>query len=113
MHPQVHPLLADQSGVVARRQLLAVGFDEHDIARWLRRKDLTVVHPGVYLDHTGEPTWLQQAWAGVQLCWPAALAGESALRAAEGPGSSRRTRPVEVARGRARSCSPGCMVGAV
>jgi hypothetical protein len=102
MHPRVHPFLADQAGVVARRQLLAVGFDEHDIARWVRRRDLTAVHPGVYLDHTGEPTWLQQAWAGVLLCWPAALAGESALRAAEGPGSTRRTRPVEVAVGRGR-----------
>ena len=35
------------------------------------------LHPGVYVDHTGEPSWLQLAWASVLLCWPAALAGHS------------------------------------
>lgn len=97
MHPLVDLLLRDQSGVVSRRQLLELGASQNDVARWLRRRDLVVVHPGVYVDHTGEPTWLQQAWAGVLAVRPAALAGESALRAAEGPGSARRTRPIEVA----------------
>ena len=98
VHPLVDPLLLDQSGVVSRRQLLGLdGVQQHDIARWLRRRDLVPVHPGVYVDHTGEPTWLQQAWAAVLLCWPSALAGDSALRAVEGPGSTRRIRPLEVA----------------
>ena len=34
-------------------------------------------------DHTGSPTWIQRAWGAVLYAWPAALAGESALRAAE------------------------------
>lgn len=97
MHPLVQPLLADQSGVVARRQLLEHGLQPHDIARLVRRRELVAIRPGVYVDHTGEPTWQQQAWAAVLLCWPAVLAGDSALRAAEGAGSTRRTRPLEIA----------------
>ena len=79
-------LLVDQSGVVSRAQLLGEGMQPHDIARLLRRRELVQVHRGVYLDHTGPPTWLQQAWAAVLLCWPAALSHESAMRAYEGPG---------------------------
>lgn len=82
-------LLDDQAGIVARRQLLAAGLLDQDIRRLVRRRELAVVHPGVYADHTGEPTWLQRAWAGVLFAWPAALAGQSALRAFEGPGRSR------------------------
>jgi hypothetical protein len=97
VHPSLLPVLVDQSGVISRRQILGAGLAEHDIARWVRRRELTPLHPGVYVEHTGEPTWLQSAWAAVLLCSPAALAGESALRAAEGPGSTRCTRPIEVA----------------
>lgn len=51
-----------------------------------RRRDLVRVHHGVYVNHTGELSWLQRAWAGVLCSWPAALWGASALRAADGPG---------------------------
>ena len=47
---------------------------------------LVQLHPGIYVNHTGQPTWLQRAWAGVLATWPAALTHESALRACEGPG---------------------------
>lgn len=40
---------------------------------------------------------LQEAWGAVLLHAPAALAGQSALRAVEGPGSTRTSRPLEVA----------------
>lgn len=76
----------EQSGVVAGRQLLACGLNDADIRRKIRRRELSVIHPGVYVDHTGTPTWLQRAWAAVHYAWPAALGGESALRAVEGPG---------------------------
>jgi hypothetical protein len=91
-------VLVDQSGVVARRQLLALGASPHDIERWRRRRDLTVVHPGVYVDHTGELSWVQRAWAAVLWCGPgAALCRESALRAHEGPGRSEaETLPIQV-----------------
>ncbi|WP_235734929.1 hypothetical protein [Nocardioides alcanivorans] len=52
----------------------------------MRRRDLTPIHPGVYVDHTGPPSWLQRAWAAVLHGWPAALCAESALRAWDGPG---------------------------
>jgi very-short-patch-repair endonuclease len=42
---------------------------------------LSVLH----VDHTGEPTWQQRAWAGVLFCAPAALSHQSAIRAAAGP----------------------------
>ncbi|MET0520988.1 MAG: type IV toxin-antitoxin system AbiEi family antitoxin domain-containing protein [Jiangellaceae bacterium] len=84
--PDIDRLLDLQGGVIARRQLVAAGWDRHQIARMLRRRLWARVHEGVYVDHTGTLTWLQQAWAAVLFSWPAALSHESALRAAEGPG---------------------------
>jgi hypothetical protein len=94
--------LADQSGVISRRQAADLGLQPHDLRRLVRRRDLTQIHPGVYVDHTGDPSWLQRAWAGVLACASydsrrrletprpddlgAALAGASAMRAADGPG---------------------------
>lgn len=72
-------LLADQDGVVARRQILAVGGDDNDIERLVRRRLLVRVWEGVYVDHTGVMSWRQIAWAAVLVCWPAALSHESAL----------------------------------
>lgn len=68
-----------QSGVVARRQILELGGTDADIARLLRRRDLVVVHPGVYVNHTGGLATIQQQWVAVLARWPAALARESAL----------------------------------
>ncbi len=90
--------MSDQGGVVARSQLLAAGWSPHDIRRRVRRRELARVHPGVYVDHTGVPSWHQRAWAAVLSVWPAALSHDSALRAAEGPGSPRPDHgPVHVA----------------
>lgn len=61
-------LLERQCGVVSRAQLLAAGLRDHDIERLLRRRDLSPLRRGVYVDHTGEPTWVQQAWGAVLLC---------------------------------------------
>lgn len=72
-------LRRSQSGVVARRQLVALGADDADIRRWVRRRQLRRVHPGVYVDHTGELTWLERAWAAVLLHWPAALCDRSVV----------------------------------
>lgn len=86
-----------QSGVVSRRQLLATGWVEHDIRRALRRRDLAVLHPGAYINHTGPPSWIQRAWGALLVVAATvdvddvALSHESALRVAEGPG--RRYRP--------------------
>ena len=72
-------LLRAQGGVVARRQLPAFGVCDHDVARMLRRRELATAHRGVYVDHTGELSARQRAWAAVLFAAPAALCLESAL----------------------------------
>ena len=79
-------LLSLQAGVIARRQLVSRGWADHDIARMLRRRLWASVFDGVYVNHTGELSWLQRAWAGVLFSWPSALSHASALRVADGPG---------------------------
>ena len=106
MHPALAPLLVDQAGVISRAQVLAAGLAPRDLARLVRRRELTPMHPGVYVDHTGEPTFLQRCWAGVLLYWPAALAAETAMRATEGPGSRRPGWPIQLAVHRGRRLEP-------
>lgn len=84
-------ILREQDGLISRQQLLAGELRQHDIERMLRRRELAVVHPGVYVEHTGPLTWQQRAWSAVLYAWPAALTHDSALRAAEGPGRRQRT----------------------
>ena len=74
-----HLLRWRQSGTVRRRQVLDLGGTDDDIARFLRRRELSVAHPGVYVDHTGPPTWDQRAWCAVHVHWPASLTGPSVL----------------------------------
>jgi len=92
-------LLRDQSGVVSRAQIHGVGGAPHDLERLLRRRSLSRLLPGVFIDHTGEPTWLQRAWGGCLYYAPAALCGSSGLRAVAGPGWRRHddAGPVHVA----------------
>lgn len=85
----ISSLMTSQDGVIARWQVLEQGGTQTQIARMLRRREWTVVHPGVYIDHSGPLTWSQRAWAAVLACWPAALEGWSAVRAHEGPGRAR------------------------
>lgn len=78
----VAELLALQDGVVSRGQLLDLETAPHAVRRLVRRRLLVPLARGVLVEHTGTPTWTQQAWAAVlQVGPPAALAGASALRA--------------------------------
>jgi hypothetical protein len=79
---EVARLLQRQAGVITRTQLATCGAGPADLERLLRRRELVRVLPGVFVDHTGAPTWEQRAWAGVLFYRPAALVGDSALRAA-------------------------------
>lgn len=109
-------LLRDQDGVVSRAQARACGLGDHDIRRRLRRREWAAVIDGVYVDHTGPPSWEQRAMAGVlhgatgldDDLRPvgAALAGHSALRAAIGPGWRTPRGVVEVAIEQGRSRQP-------
>jgi hypothetical protein len=74
-------VLRSQEGVVSRRQVLTHGLDDDDIDRLLRRREWARLFRGVYVDHTGPPTWRQRAWAATLLHAPAALDGGSALSA--------------------------------
>lgn len=74
-------LLELQEGVISRRQLLAIGTERHDLQRLVRRRELTPVLRGTYVNHTGQPSWTQRAWAAVLCCAPSVLDAESALRA--------------------------------
>ena len=87
--------------------------DRTAVARLVRRRELVEVLRGVYVDHTGPTSWQQRAWAAVLWAWPAALAGQSAWRAFEGPG--RRSREVErlhvvVERHRRLTAPPGIVL---
>jgi len=73
-------LIERQDHTFARRQVLALGGDEGLIRRMLRRREWSVVHPGVMVDHTGPPTLLQHEWAAVLYYSPAVLSGRSALK---------------------------------
>lgn len=68
-----------QDGIIARRQIIELGGCDDDIRRMLRRRELTQVHPGVYVNHTGQLSRVQREWAAVLYYWPAVLAGDSAL----------------------------------
>lgn len=78
-HEGLHVLLRyRQDGVVSRAQLLELGYREHDVRRMLRRREIAVAHPGVYVAHTGPLTWPQREWAAV-LATDGVLSHESAL----------------------------------
>lgn len=65
--------LDGRAGVISRRQLIAAGVGPSDLQRMLRRRDLTRVHAGVFVTHTGPLGWEQRAWAALVYAGRAAL----------------------------------------
>ncbi|WP_300678993.1 hypothetical protein [Nocardioides sp.] len=63
----------EQEGVVSWAQLQAAGWSDGDVRRAVRHRDLTRVHPRVYVDHTGELTRAQRVWAALLWAAPAAV----------------------------------------
>jgi hypothetical protein len=61
--PAASALLSTQDGVASRAQLLAARVDDNAIEVAVRRRELTRIARGVYVDHTGEPSWQQRVWA--------------------------------------------------
>jgi hypothetical protein len=70
---------SDQDGVIARRQFLDAGGTPNDIERLLRRRIWAPLHRGVYVDHTGPPTWRQWMWAAHLCCPESVIADETVL----------------------------------
>jgi len=95
MDRRIEDWLILQAGVVSRAQMRGAGATPRQIRRLLDRRELTRLYRGVYVEHTGEPTWEQRAWGAVLAVGPAALWGPSALY--------REGRPIHVAIDRARS----------
>lgn len=79
MDRRIDGILASQSGTISRRQMVAAGVEPNELRRWVRRRDLSPLHRGVYVDHTGQPTWVQRAWGALLAIGPAALWGPSSL----------------------------------
>jgi hypothetical protein len=79
---QLRDLRDLQCGVLSRRQLIEAGGSDNDIRRWVRRRELTRVHEGVYVDHTGPLTWVNRSWVAVLVYWPAALSHDSVVHRA-------------------------------
>ena len=77
---RLQELMHEQDGVVSRRQVLLCGGDDNDIECRLRSREWASLHRGVYVDHTGAPSWTQRAWGALLYHWPAALCHVSALR---------------------------------
>ncbi len=98
-------MLARQDGVITRRQLMDLGWHPHDLKRMLRRRDLTRVHPGIFVHHNGPLTRRQREWTAVLAAWPAALSDESVL-----PGDPPAMVHVAVAHGRAVQLPSGTAV---
>jgi len=73
MNPAIAALLRTQDGVISRTQVIDAKLTDNDIRRLIRRREWAQIHPGVYINHTGPPTWKQRAWAAVLTCAPAAL----------------------------------------
>lgn len=68
-----------QGGVASYAQLISGGWTWPRIRKAVRRRELSHVHPRVYVGHTGPLTPRQRAWAAVLYAEPAALCLESAL----------------------------------
>lgn len=81
--------LHDQDGAISRRPVLSAGGKDALVERRLRRCEWARVHPGVYLTHTGPPSWDERAWAAVLLRAPAAPGVASNASRARPPGRSR------------------------
>lgn len=102
MDRRIEDWLILQAGVVSRTQMLGAGATPGEIRRLLDRRELAPLYRGVYVEHTGVPTWEQRAWGAVLAVGPAALWGPSALYL-DG-------HPIHVAVDRARS-SPASLPG--
>lgn len=76
--PEIAAVMRQQDGVISRAQVLDLGGDDLLIRRQVRRRRWSRMLPGVYVDHTGIPTWRQRAWTAVLIHAPSALAGRSA-----------------------------------
>lgn len=75
MDPQISELARVQAGLVARRQLTALGFDWDRVARQVRAERWAERTPRVVSTFTGELNRVQRAWLGVLHAGPRSVLG--------------------------------------
>lgn len=66
-------IVADQTGMVSRRQALRAGLARSTIDSKVKHGLWQQVHLGVYATFTGEIDWNRRLWAAVLYCGPGAL----------------------------------------
>lgn len=71
--PTLRRAIAEQAGVISRRQALAAGVSPSAIASKLAQGLWQRIHPGVYYTFTGEVTREARLWAAVLYAGPGAL----------------------------------------
>lgn len=102
---KVVQLLRRQDGVVARRQLIALGVTPADIRRQLRRRVIHRLSAGVYAE-TARPDLLQTVWWACLHFGRAAAADLTALQLARDGSGKHLTAPLHVAIAHARNVGP-------
>lgn len=102
----VAALVTRQAGVVSRRQLSGLGVTPADLKRFVRRRGLFRLGPGVYVDHRGDLAPLQRLWWACLHYGRGAAADESALQLARDETGSHLTLPVHVAVGADHHVTP-------
>ncbi|MGH3245147.1 MAG: type IV toxin-antitoxin system AbiEi family antitoxin domain-containing protein [Trebonia sp.] len=71
--PSLRALIAEQAGVVSRRQVLAAGVSRSTITSKVKHGLWQQLHLGVYAAFTGEIRWEARLWAAVLYAGPGAL----------------------------------------
>ena len=71
--PSLRQILAEQAGVVSRRQVLRAGVSRNTIVSKLNHGLWQQLHPGVYGAFTGALPWDARLWAAVLYAGPGAL----------------------------------------
>src|SRR5436190_3761346 len=80
VEPAVRKLANLQAGVISRAQLRRIGFTPSQTRAELAARRWSILIPGVYLTHTGDPSPEARIWAAVLHAGPGAVVtGRAAL----------------------------------
>jgi hypothetical protein len=71
--PALRGIIAEQAGIVSRRQVLRLGLASSTVVSKVRHGLWQQVHPGVYAAFTGTVAWEARLWAAVLYAGPGAL----------------------------------------
>ncbi len=96
----IPPVLAelghDQCGIVTAAQIAEAGLSRHTVRRLVDDRIWTKLDRGLYLLHTGAPSWLSYVYAGLAVAGPDAYTIDATAAALHGLTTERRL-PIHVA----------------